>query len=503
LSIDNRGVSGETPHDTGELPCGAGIEDAPGRPMLRPDPMRFARADPIRVNGPEWIESDPPEPDSTGSDRVGSMEVLAFRRAEGLPPDLALDLRLHEILEDALRSAAATGAMIALASGDKMVCRATAGEKVPSIGSFLNTRSGLSGLCVQTREMQRCDDTLIDSRVNAEACRILDVRSIVVLPVVEGTRLWGILEIFSSRPRAFSDADVPDLQALGRRVSHTVREAVEGGSESPAPDPLSVLANSHKDPAETEAREILKSGLQDPSLSRRDYRTGALTAAVIALAVLLGWMVGRVGWSISMNRSGTQLPANPTEMQTTSQGTRRNATATVETSADSKKPTSLIPVPSPESNLVAKPSPELQQTTTERKTDVAEPAGGLVVYEQGKVVFRMPPPKAATSGGESDPAQPAEGGDVAVSRAAGHYLLKRVEPTYPEEARIRHIEGPVVLNALVGTDGAVRELNVVSGDPLLAKAAVDAVRQWRFQPHRENRRLVEFENRITVNFALP
>jgi TonB family protein len=469
--------------------------------------MRFSRADPIRVNGPEWIESDPPEPDSNGSDRVGSMEVLAFRRVEELPSDLALDLRLHEILEDALRSTAATGAMIALASGDKMVCRATSGEKVPSTGSFLNTRSGLSGLCVQTREMQRCDDTHIDSRVNADACRILDVRSIVVLPVLEGTRLWGILEIFSSLPRAFSDAHVPDLQALGRRVSHTVREAVEGRSESPAPDPLSVLAKDNQDQAETEAREILKSGLQDPFASRRDYRTGALTAAVIALAVLLGWMVGRVGWSMSMNRSGTQPPANPAEIQTTTKGTPRNATGTIEKSADSGKPASDTPVlPPPESNLVAKPSPELQlqkETKAERKTDVTEPSGGLVVYEQGKVVFRMPPPKSSTSGGDSGPVQTVEIADIAVPAAAAHYLVKRVEPTYPEEARTRRIEGPVVLNALVGTNGAVRELKVVSGDPLLAKAAVDAVRQWRFQPHRQNGRLVEFENRITVNFALP
>ena len=65
--------------------------------------------------------------------------------------------------------------MIALASGDKMVCRATAGEKTPSAGAFLNTRSGLSGLCVQTREMQSCDDTLTDPRVNAAACQTLGI----------------------------------------------------------------------------------------------------------------------------------------------------------------------------------------------------------------------------------------------------------------------------------------------------------------------------------------
>ena len=74
---------------------------------------------------------------------------------------------------------------------------------------------------------------------------------------------------------------------------------------------------------------------------------------------------------------------------------------------------------------------------------------------------------------------------------------------YPEEARQRNIHGPVVLDALVGSDGAVRELKVISGDPVLAKAATEAVRQWRFRPHRQAGRLVEFETQITVNFALP
>jgi TonB family protein len=82
-------------------------------------------------------------------------------------------------------------------------------------------------------------------------------------------------------------------------------------------------------------------------------------------------------------------------------------------------------------------------------------------------------------------------------------VVERVEPQYPEAARQQHLQGPVVLSALVGTDGAVRELKVVSGDPLLAKAATDAVRQWRFRPHRSNDGSVEFETQITVNFALP
>jgi len=78
-----------------------------------------------------------------------------------------------------------------------------------------------------------------------------------------------------------------------------------------------------------------------------------------------------------------------------------------------------------------------------------------------------------------------------------------VEPQYPEAARQQHIQGPVVLNVLVGASGLVREASVISGDPLLAQAATHAVRQWRFNPHQLNGKAVEFETRITVNFALP
>ena len=479
--------------------------------------MRFARVIPTRITGPEWIEPDPPEPDSAGNGSAGSMEVLGFHRAEELPSDLALDLRLHEILEDAIQATAATGAMIALASGDNLVCRATSGEKAPGTGTFVNTHSGLAGVCVQTREMQRCDDTLTDPRVNTDACRALDVRSIVVLPVLEGTRLWGILELFSSSPSAFSDADVPDLLVLGRRVSHTVRDAVEGGSVTPSPDPLSALVKAHQDQTETEAREILKSGLHDPSAHRRDYRTGALTVVVIALAVLLGWMVGRVGWSMSFNRSGAQLPATTEEIPRITQETLQSAPVTAEKPADSVKAASLASVPPPASRPAPKPRNEPKaesnaESKADSKAETGEPPGGLVVYEQGKVVFRMAPtPKSSASGSvsgsvptaETEEADAPDGTTALSSSATNNHLLKRVEPQYPEEAKQRRIEGPVVLNALVGTNGVVRELKVVSGDRLLAKSATDAVRQWRFQPHRLNNRLVEFETQITVNFALP
>jgi len=473
-----------------------------GRPMLKPDPSRYPRLIHTHIgSGPEWVE---PESAEHGE---GSNGALASRPQEELSADPALDLRLNEILEQARLATAATGAVIALAGDDEMVCRATSGDKAPSLGIGLNTRSGLSAACVQTREMQRCDDTLTDLRVNATACRDLDIRSILVLPVLDGEKLCGIFEVFSSAPRAFGDPDVQALQALSRRISHTVHEAYGGKTWAQAADTPPQKA----DPAQPEvmAPEIfLASERRDGGIRGRDYRTGALTVAVIALAILLGWMVGRAGWSMAVNRTQTQLPIAPEEAQAAEQA----PADTPHPSPGTEEPTSSAkPV------RVTPASSVFSKSGTKQKAEAVVPLpGGLVVYEHGKVVFQMPPSETLRSGSEKTLIEPPGSVQNAVTRegdasppaqtalrAPNSYLLERVEPQYPEEAKQQHIQGPVVLNALVGTDGSVRELKVISGDAQLIKAAVDAVSQWRFQPHRLKGQLVEFETQITVNFALP
>jgi len=469
--------------------------------MLKPDPTRLPRVVHTRLNGPEWAEPD------AGEGVGDAAEVLEFHRPEALTPDLALDLRLHEILEEALLATSASGAVIALASGDQMVCRATAGEKSPKTGVYLNIHSGLSGLCIQTQEMQQCDDALLDSRVNAEACRELGIRSIVVLPVLGEERMWGILEVFSSVPRAFGKPDIEGLQVLCRRIAHTVREAMTGEPGRSLPNASFSTSSTSMAPSEvpaspeTMASEIVRASAQMAAAGRRrDYRTSALTAAVIALAVLLGWMVGRVGWSMATNRSPTQTAVAPEPVQTGEQAPPNQLPAE-RVVPDVIKPAESRAVP-----------PIQSKPASKAKAQPVEPPGSLVVYENGKVVFRMDPPiKPQTSSGESTPVQSAmtreeesSGEADSTSPQAGtNYLLERVEPDYPEDAKQQHIQGPVVLKALVNADGSVREVKVVSGDSHLVKAASDAVGQWRFRPHLRAGKPIEFETRITVNFQLP
>jgi len=88
------------------------------------------------------------------------------------------------------------------------------------------------------------------------------------------------------------------------------------------------------------------------------------------------------------------------------------------------------------------------------------------------------------------------------SRVAEANLIHDVAPTYPPEAGRARIEGAVVLMAVIGRDGSVEDVRVESGLPLLAQAAIDAVKQWRYRPYLLNGEPVEVDSRITINFTL-
>jgi protein TonB len=81
-------------------------------------------------------------------------------------------------------------------------------------------------------------------------------------------------------------------------------------------------------------------------------------------------------------------------------------------------------------------------------------------------------------------------------------LIYKVQPAYPWMARNIHVSGTVRLRAIIGTDGRIRELEVINGNVYLQAAAVAAVRQWRYRPTLLNGAAVEVETFITVNFVL-
>jgi protein TonB len=81
-------------------------------------------------------------------------------------------------------------------------------------------------------------------------------------------------------------------------------------------------------------------------------------------------------------------------------------------------------------------------------------------------------------------------------------LIQKIMPPYPPIARQIRAQGAVVLQATIGRDGTIRNLQAISGHPTLIQAAVDAVKQWRYRPYFLNGEPVEVETQITVNFTL-
>jgi protein TonB len=91
---------------------------------------------------------------------------------------------------------------------------------------------------------------------------------------------------------------------------------------------------------------------------------------------------------------------------------------------------------------------------------------------------------------------------VQMSASASAVVASPVRPNYPLLARQMKVQGSVILQALIGRDGAIQNLRVVSGPHILAGAAQDAVRQWHFKPHFEGSEAVETQAKITVNFTI-
>jgi len=191
---------------------------------------------------------------------------------------------------------------------------------------------------------------------------------------------------------------------------------------------------------------------------------------------MIGSRIGWVGSSAPNARAGMGASATDSSRTTDSQPAKKNS----------------LGAPKGSNSAAVNPSPD---------------SNGLVVYDQGKVVFRMKPaPHAAqnktTSESESSVSpQPAVvwlAPDIAEQR-----LKQRVEPLYPAEARAAHRSGDVMLEVMVSTDGSITSVRALTGDPLLAEAAATAVREWHYEPYRLQGRAAEFQTNVTLKFALP
>jgi len=439
-----------------------------------------------------------------------------------LSADLALEIVLNEVVEQACRITGATGAAILLDREGEMVCRASSGTTSPELGSRIDAESGIAGECLKSRRTQCCDDALSDPRANIEASEQLGVRSVIAMPLLHAAELLGVLEVFSTEPFAFGVRDERALEVLADRTvenlqrasqkaevearEHVVHvdlpeipsfaeEVIPQKTEPIAPD---MNATTLAESAEAAFGAATEANLEMPvqPLARAKARPGdlvtrSLVVAVVAAAILLGVGLGRHVASTRRAKSQAAATAPFSLPIQNAQSAKESVTPSTKVPLESAKP--------------ASPATEAVSAMSRRRNDV--PPGGLMIFENGKEVFRSVPvdPAAAGKGGKRTVQMAAEvapeSGSISLPDAERE-VIHRVSPEYPQAAREQKIEGRVVLDVHIGADGAVQGIEVVSGAPLLAQASTRAVQQWKFKPSVVNGRPAEMQTTITLNFKL-
>jgi TonB family protein len=473
-------------------------------------------------------------PDESHPDLTSLLEANLLA---GFPLDLALDLVLNELVVRAAEATRASAAALALARGDEMVCRAATGHLAPDLGIPLSTRDGLSGACLQTRQPQLSVDTEFDPRVDPAISRRLGIRSILIVPVFDmnNAQFTGVLEVFSSSPAAFSNSDQKLLEGFAEECARIRQAATELSQRKPAATAASpeliptLIAPEFTPPEVVAARSLPALG---PPYEAWTLVLGSLAIlATIAVSFLIGSRIGWLRHTASHTQTSQPMPAETSVP-------RAQAKSCVGTAA----PGCPAEQSSAATTAARRANASSEKASAKASTHTSPAADELVVYEKGKVIFRMKPAPAKpeeakrqakpdSTGQDSDSVVEASSttriaptrlapAKIAPTKIAATKvvpsqsvwlspaqaetrLLRRTEPQYPPAALAAHRTGNVVLEVQVAEDGSVSNIRTLSGDPLLAAAATEAVRNWRYQPYRQHDHPAQFQTDVTLSFTLP
>jgi TonB family protein len=194
------------------------------------------------------------------------MATIASHSAIGqFEPDLSEQFLndLQGLLEKAGRFTGASSTAIAFVDGAELVTKVSMGDCAPEPGSRSPISGSFTGLCVQSREVQRCDDAAKDSRVDAGACQALGIASMVIVPIGEKRSVYGVLAAFSPKPNAFSPTHVALLRTvsdivieLRKRYPVAPAEITEREQVPEAPIPAKEVATTLAAVTQTKAPEV-------------------------------------------------------------------------------------------------------------------------------------------------------------------------------------------------------------------------------------------------------
>lgn len=449
------------------------------------------------------VASLPDPVPETGSIAL-SEEVLHSLRERIAKRDYDLPSMAGWIAQAAHAVTGASAAAIAMRHEGVVVCMGRSGELAPELGARLSVDSGISGECLRTGKILRCDDTQKDFRADPEVCRRLGLQSIAAVPLRGRYGIMGVLEAFSNRSYAFSEEHVNALRELA--------ELAETGRANlivPAPEVESVATESAASDVETAPAEISTAvGLRSFHLNQPRYwiATSAIAALLLAGVVWRLWRPAsapvstnavqaatpETGSSTVAQPAQTVIEWKPSPVRATNRDNRENVTSAddVVTRALNRQPesTGAQNATAPEKSSAADSSAKLPESTTVEPPRIVASASDTSTL--GRVL----------SGGDSTMPELAT---TVSSGISGGKLMHKVNPVYPEQALSFRLQGPVVMQATITETGTVENLSVISGQPILAGAASSAVRQWRYSPFVLNGKPIRMRTQITVTFKAP
>ncbi len=501
--------------------------------VLRSKPFRSRET----LSNPE--RDSPPEtsPDRFGdaSGNTGNLdESPALTSVKELiaAGDRSLDAMLGSIADAARQLTGASGAALAMWKDGAMVCRARSGDTAPALGARLSANTGISGECLRTGKIQHCADSENNPLVDVEVCRSLGLRSIAVLPIRGWGGVSGILEVFSTHPRAFTGPQIAVLQQLAALAERArAKQPHEASPVAPKPPPaMEGTQPAGLLPASDRVGDV---ALAAAASRLRALVLGGVGLVAISLLALAIWL----GWRGAEEANGKLHPATPASV-----GTPNVSTVTAgppdQHPPDSDlvwktnpggasllssggKPSAGAPVKfAAKVDVVAGKktpadrSPSLAKLAGKAAAPVAIPHGapnsqtGLPAdSHSGESALAEPPSIAASATSPSDlntvlsakASLPGLSTPVSIGVSGGQ-LVHRVAPVYPVQARLLRLQGTVTLAAMVMEDGTVRDVKVVDGPRALGDAAVEAVKRWRYKPFELDGKPVKNEIRISVEF---
>jgi diguanylate cyclase (GGDEF)-like protein len=147
------------------------------------------------------------------------LRAIIQTQTEIAASDLDLDSVMELIAARGQELTGATAGVVEIADGDEMVYRVATGEATPFLGVRLKKATSLSGLCVAEGRVLCSDDTSEDPRVDALACRRVNARSMLCVPLVHQGRPVGVLKVYSPVPNGFDDGDVETLELLSALIA--------------------------------------------------------------------------------------------------------------------------------------------------------------------------------------------------------------------------------------------------------------------------------------------